>query len=227
MYIVTAPKDISTVYKNPQTLTFDGFIKDMYAQFGMSPIGIEKMFAPTVSTHNTVVNVPNQQHVHLGTGVQKEQLHPGHDLDALIRIYLSYIEPQMDMERIPDRCIVQSFSDRKVVSLRDWCSSVLGLATVEAFFGGSLLELDPQLLEDFHTFDVDSWMLLYQYPRIAAKSMYDAMDRTTNAFTRYFETRVEARSRACHYIETVEAKQRRGGMSNRDIAIAAHGLFWA
>lgn len=67
LYIITSPKDISTVYKKFQTLTFDGFIKDMYIVFGMSPDGIAKMFGD-----NKTVDLGSQQHAHLGTGVQKE-----------------------------------------------------------------------------------------------------------------------------------------------------------
>ncbi|MCJ1246422.1 hypothetical protein MMC30_003629 [Trapelia coarctata] len=225
MYIVTSPKDISTVYKNPQNLAFDGFVKDMYARFGMSPMGVEKMFAPILLKHDTALDAGGQQRAHLGTGVQKEQLHPGPNLDDLIKVYLGYIEPQMDMGRIPESCIVRSSGDSKVVSLRNWCSAVLGAATIEAFFGTTLLELNPQLPEDFHIFDVNSWMFLYQYPRGAAKAMFNSLERTTRAFTRYFDLPIKERSQACHYIRTLEAKQRDAGISSRVIAISTQGMF--
>lgn len=215
------------MYKNPQNLTFNGFIRDMYTNFGMSPRGVEQMFEPIASTHDPADDIHRQQHAHLATGVQNEQLHPGQNLDGLIRVYLNHIEQQMDPKNLPDSCIVRPSGGHTVVSLRKWCSAVLGAATVEAFFGNVLLTLDPQLLDDFNIFDVDSWMLLYRYPRIAAKPLYSALERTTSAFTRYFELPSVRRSQACHYIRTVEAKQRKAGMSNRDISIAAQGLFWA
>ncbi len=227
IYIVTSPKDISTVYKNFQTLTFDGFVKDMYSLFGMSPTGIAKMFEPITPRNSMTTDLSSQQHAHLGTGIQREQLHPGQNLDNVIATYLSHIEQQMNWDNIPNSCIVEASTEKKVVSLRNWCADVLDLATVQAFFGMTLLELNPDLLDDFHIFDFNSWMLLYQYPRMFAKPMYESMERGTRAFTRYFELPVEKRSEACHYIRMVEAKQRSAGMTDRDIAIAGHMFFWA
>lgn len=187
------------------------------------------MWAPIHGSlnYNQNTELSSQQHAHLGVGVQREQLHPGRHLEDLISVYLTHIEQQMKWENIPEDTIIQSFSEKKIVSLRNWCAHVLGQATVQAFFGTSLLELEPKLLDNFHQFDANSWMLLYQYPRIFAKPMYEAMDKGTNAFTRYFELPFEQRSQACHYIQTVEMKQRKAGMTDRDIAIAGHMFFWA
>ena len=171
LYIVTSPEDISAVYKNPQTLTFDGFVKDMYAAFGMSSTGIAKTFAPagTASNNDNVTDHSSKKHVHLGTGIQKEQLHPGKNLADLISVYLIHIKHQMNWENISKDAIVQTFPEKKVVSLRNWCADVLGRATVEAFFGECLLQHEPSLLDDFHNFDTNSWMLMYRYHRMFAK----------------------------------------------------------
>ena len=96
---------------------------------------------------------------------------------------------------------------------------------MKAFFGNVLLELDPNLLNDFHQFDANSWMLLYQYPRPLAKPMFRAHDNGAEAFTRYFQLPATER-KPCHYIKTVEAKQRKAEMSDRDIDIVAQGMFW-
>lgn len=227
MYIITSPKDISSVYKNPQVLTFDGFIRDMYVNFGMSATGVAQIFEPVTSKDGKASSPLGQQYAHLATGIQKEQLHPGESLDKLTETYLAHIEQQMDWDRLPDSCITQALPDKKVVSLRNWCADVLGQASIQAFFGTALLEVDPHLLEDFHIFDANSWMLLYQYPRAFAKPMFKAIERNTQAYTRYFQLPVEKRDQMCHYIKTVEAKQRKAGMSDRDIAISAQGFFWA
>lgn len=228
IYIVTSPEDISAVYKNSQSLTFDGFVKDMYAAFGMSSTGIARLWAPVEgsSKSGNVAGLPGQKQAHLGAGIQREQLHPGQHLDDLLLVYLTHIKKQMNWENISKKVIAQSFSETKVVSLRNWCADVLGRATVEAFFGKCLLECEPSLLDDFHTFDANSWMLLYQYPRIFAKPMYKSMDKGTDAFTRYFQLPSDQRRQACHYVRTVEMKQRKAGMADRDIAIAGQMFFW-
>lgn len=163
---------------------------------------------------------------HLGTGIQKEQLHAGIHLDDLIGTYTKHIRWQAKWENIPSSCKEQSMHGKKVVKLRKWCEEVLALATVEAFFGTVLLELEPRLLDNFHTFDADSWKLLYKYHRPFTKTMFQALDQNTKAFTRYFQLPMEKRQ-PCHYIRTVEAKQRKANMSDRDIGISAHAFFWA
>ncbi|MCJ1377230.1 hypothetical protein MMC17_000322 [Xylographa soralifera] len=226
MYIITSPKDVATVYKHPDTLTFEGFVKDMYVSLGMSPEGRAKMFGATASKDITSTQPTDQKQAHLGMGVQREQLHPGGHLDDLIATYVEHIKRQTKFENIPKVCKVGSFTNQKVVSLRKWCEDVLGHATIEAFFGNVLLELEPSLLDDFHQFDANSWMLLYQYPRPLARPMFRALDKGAEAFTRYFQLLATQRQ-PCHYIKTVEAKQRKAEMSDRDIGIAAQGLFWS
>lgn len=216
MYIVTSPKDIATIYKHSDTLPFDGFVKDMYISFDMSPEGLAKMFT----------NSTTKIHAHLDTGIRKEQLHAGTHLDDLLRIYIKHIKRQGKWENIPSGCKEQSIHGKKVVKLRKWCEGVLNLATVEAFFGTVLLELEPRLLENFHQFDANSWKLLYKYPRPFAKTMFQALDKNTEAFTRYFQLPMEKRQ-PCHYIRTLEAKQRKANMSDRDIGIAGYTFFWA
>ena len=216
MYIVTSPKDVATIYKHIDTLTFEGFVKDLYASFGMSPKGQAKMFVDPVT----------QKHAHLGTGIQKEQLHAGTNLDDLLSIYLKHIKRQVKLENVPASCQEQSVPGEKVVHLRKWVEEVLGLATVEAFFGTVLLELEPNLLNNFHQFDSNSWKLLYKYPRPFAKPMFHALDKGNEAFTQYFQLAMDKRQ-PCHYIRTVEAKQRKAEMSDRDIGITAHAFFWA
>ena len=216
---MTLPKDMSSVYKNHQALSFDGFVKDLYTSFGMTPNGIEKMFQPYRSEDGP--------RAHLGTGIQKEQLHPGQNLEDLTTVYKYHIGRQMDGDNIPQSCVQQVTGDTKTVWLNRWCADVLGPATAQAFFGNMLLEIDPNLLHDFHIFDLSSWKLTYKLPRPFAKEMYAAVERMTKSFTRYYQVPQHKRNDICHYFKTTESRQRRANMSDRDIAIAAQAMFWA
>lgn len=227
IYVVTAPEDISEVYKNHLTLTFDGYVRDMYAAFGMSPEGIAGMFEPTPSDGGKDSVMSSQKFNHLGLGIHREQLYAGNHLEDLSRVYLVSIEEQHNWTKIPKTAMVRSVSEEKSVFLRVWLEDVLGRATTQAFFGKRLLEIEPELLTHFHTFDTNSWMLLYQYPRIFAGEMFAAIDKGTKAFTKYFELPRNERSDCCHYIQAVETKQVKAGVKVRDIAIAGQNLFWA
>ena len=227
IYVVTTPEDIADVYKNHHALTFDGYVRDMYAAFSMSPEGIAKMFEPATSKNDKATALPSQQSVHLGMGIHREQLYAGKHLEDLSKVYLARIEQQQNWTKIPKSAVLRSVHEEKSVFLRGWLEDVLGRATAQAFFGKRLLEIEPELLAHFHSFDTNSWMLLYQYPRLFAGEMYAAIDKGTKAFTKYFALPKQERSDGCHYIQAVEAKQVKAGVSVRDIAIAGQNLFWA
>ena len=110
--------------------------------------------------------------------------------------------------------------------LYEWCATVLGNAAMRALFGDVLLELEPRLLEYFYSFDAESWKLMFQLPPVFARRMHAAKDSSRSAYTRYFQIPQEKRSGTCHYIRSVEAKQRQAGMTDRDIAATAQMFFW-
>lgn len=221
-----SPKDMSTVYKNISTLTFDGFIRDLYTTFGMSRDGVRLMWQTTSSKSQGNVDPSKNQQVHLGQGVHRQQLHPGNQLEDITTRYLDCIQQSLTWDAILICSVSAQTEKGKVISLYGWCAAVLGNATIHALFGDTLLELEPRLLEYFAIFDEESWKLTFQLPPLLAGRMHAAKDEIRKAYIRYFELPSEKRDGACHYISTVEAKQRQAGMTDRDIGIAAQMFFW-
>ncbi|KAG7009648.1 hypothetical protein G7Y79_00002g007630 [Physcia stellaris] len=200
-YIIMSPKDMSTVYKNVTTLTFDGFIRDLYTTFGMSKEGIRLMWQIPPS---------NQKMAQILQRVHK----------------LTSGRQSFTWDAIPNCSVSAEAEKNKVVSLYGWCAAVLGNATIRALFGDVLLDLEPRLLDYFAIFDEESWKLTFQLPPLLAGRMHAAKDESRKAYIRFFELPSEKRSGACHYIRSVEAKQRQAGMTDRDIGIAAQMFFW-
>lgn len=221
-----SPKDMSTVYKNTTTMTFDGFIRDLYTTFGMSKEGIKKMWQSSHPKPQDDKGPRKGQQIHLGQGVHRQQLHPGDQLEDISAKYVYEIERQLLWENIPNDPTSAPGKSQKFVDLYDWCAVVLGNAAIQALFGNALLELEPRLLEYFYIFDSESWKLTFQLPPLLAKRMHTAKDKSRTAYVRYFQLPLEQRQGTCHYIRTVETKQRRAGMSERDIGIAAQMFFW-
>ena len=221
-----SPKDMSTVYKNITTLTFDGFIRDLYTTFGMSKDGIRLMWQAQSPEGKETAGSSSHRQYHLGEGVHRQQLHPGDQLEDITSKYLDVIRRRLSWDEIPDNAASPSTEKKKIVSLYSWCAAVLGNATIQALFGSALLEIEPRLLEYFSIFDEESWKLTFQLPLLLAKRMHAAKDSSRKAYVRYFQLPSEKRAGACHYIRTVEAKQRQAGMNDRDIGIAAQMFFW-
>ena len=217
LYIITSPADMSLVYKNTTSLSFDEFIPDLHLAFGMSPHGRHIMWDD--SKGECLIRVADSFH--------RAQLHPGEHLDDLTDKFLYQIEQRLSWDMVAqlDR---QSTSPGKqvVLSVYDWCADVLVPAASVAFFGKALLEVDENLIRDFYDFDDDSWMLTYKYPRFLARKMYAGKDKNSETFTRYFQLPSSERQEACYYVKSLEARQREQGMADRDIAVSIQLFYW-
>ena len=112
MYVITSPKDISLVYKNHQTLRFEGFVKTLYASLGMSSTAIATRYQPTSSGDGL--------RDHIGLAVQTEQLHPGKRLEDLTAVYVRRIGQQLQWDNIPAGCVLHDSCEAKTVSLNKW-----------------------------------------------------------------------------------------------------------
>ncbi len=229
VYIVTSPQDMGLVFKNTTTLSFDGFVQDIYVAFQMSPGGVKKLWQTHPEEDEKSSLKASSLHsclFHLGNDIHRAQLHPGEHLDEITAKFLTQIEQGTLWERIPPSSVSLVTTDSKQVSLYGWCAEVLVNAATRTIYGERLLQLSPKLLEDFLIFDADSWKLTYRYPYILAKTMHASRERLTEAFTRYFEIPLDERPGSCYYIRTWEPRQRQAGMNSRDIAIVYQAFHW-
>ncbi|KAL8714506.1 MAG: hypothetical protein Q9225_006547 [Loekoesia sp. 1 TL-2023] len=206
---------MSLVYKNTTTLSFDDFIRDLHLAFGMSAQSRNIMWDK--SQGKCLIHVANDLH--------HAQLHPGEHLDNLTEAFLTQIQYQLTWDNVRSR-VVKGASRETTLSLYGLCADVLVPAASVAFFGEALLRVGQHLIEDFHAFDEDSWMLTYRYPRFLARKMHQSKESNTDTFTRYFQLPPRDRPGACHYVKSLEARQRKAGMGDRDIAISIQLFYW-
>ena len=217
LYIITSPREMSLVYRNTTSLSFDEFIRDLHVAFEMSSDGQNAMW--NNSQGKCLIHVAHDLHV--------AQLHPGEQLNDLTNKFLDQIATRLSWDSLLENNRETSRSSEQIsLSLYEWCVGVLIPAASVAFFGESLLRIDKSLIEDFRAFDEDSWMLTYRYPRVLARKMYRGKDRNTRTFTRYYALPPNERSGACFYVRSLEARQRAVGMTDRDIAISTQLFYW-
>ena len=106
------------------------------------------------------------------------------------------------------------------------CRYIYIPAAPVAFFGDAFLTVDKILMNGPRTFDENSWMLTYRYPRRFTREVYRSKDKTTETLTKYFQLPGEARLGACHYIRSMKTLQRESGISARDIAVSMQLFNW-
>ncbi|KAG5820656.1 hypothetical protein H9Q74_006201 [Fusarium xylarioides] len=108
-----------------------------------------------------------------------------------------------------------------------WTSDIIVKASTRSFFGTALFEKSPELVDDFRTFNRQTWKLLYKYPRLLSRSAYDSRDASIDALERYFEMPQDQRRDAAPFVIKAEDEMRKHGISNRDIAAVLFKLYWA
>ena len=78
-----------------------------------------------------------------------------------------------------------ALSNGKIVSLYQWCRHVLIDSATRTFFGPSIYDVAPKLLEGYYVFDGEGWELPYKYPEFAAKAMYASKAAGEEAFRKW------------------------------------------
>lgn len=227
---MTSSKDVSTVFKNTEQLTFDDYIKDLMLQFGTTPEVVDKMWqAPTNNNLNSTNLQPNprlKSFVHLSDSLYRQQLHPGEKLNTLQNIFLGNIYKSLTWETMLEKIIISSTANERSVSLLEWTRQVLLDGATRAFFGDKLLEIEPNLFASFFYFDDNSWKLTYKIPRYWSNDVYASKQRAQDALKEYFCLPKEQRSGEAWIIRTFETELRGLGVDEPNIAAVMMMIFW-
>ena len=224
LYIVTSPQDVTDIYKNTKTLTFDEYVRDVMKSIGVSEDGISRLWK--TPDNNMDHNRLHKALAHAGEDYYREQLLPGSHLDDLWERVLSLISSSIQWDKLPDASSNNTSDNMRTLSLLDWTRDVLLKAVTAGFFGDRLLELEPRLLEHFAAFDDESWKLTYKYPRSVSKNMYDAKDKMVAGVEAYFRLPKDQRSEAAWLIRKMEIETSNAGIDVHDLAAMITSLVW-
>ena len=225
MYVVTSPQDVSEIYRNTTTLTFDEFVRDMMLSMGATEDGVRKMWeSPRYDSENS-----NRLHkilAHAGEDYYRQQLHPGNHLEDLWTRIQDLISTSLSWDGIPRECIISEASNTKTLSLLKWCRGNLLSSVTTAVFGPRLLQMEPDLMDIFVRFDDDSWKLNYKLPRSLSKEMHAAREKILAAFEEYFALSKDERTGETWLVRTLEAEMRKIELEEHDIAALFGMPFW-
>lgn len=121
-YIVTSPQEITNVYKNTATLSFEEFIRPMVMAFGASRGAVEK-WIPLLDAKKRITagGITNQ------TGIKlcHEALLHGKRLEGLQSVLLGKIHECMDFEKLSAKTVLSHSLENKRISLLQLCREVL------------------------------------------------------------------------------------------------------
>lgn len=232
IYIITSASDATVVLKNTESLTFDEYVRDMMLRFGTGSAAVEAMWKhnPNTRAHNSKLT-PNPLHkclAHLQESIMKQQLLPGEKFQSLSNKFLARISVAMSWERISQKAVLSEPMDRsyRIVGLLEWTKEVLLNSATRTFFGDQLLEIEPNLLTNFVSFDDNSWLFTYKIPKPWSKDMLAAKNVVQKALGTYFDLPRQERCDESWLVRTLEDEMRGLGIESIDMAAMFNMIFW-
>lgn len=228
LVVLTSPDDLSEVYKNTSTLTFDGLIRSLHkGVVSVTTDGFETLWRTPAEGYEALhPNPGNKVLVHYGNDILRNHLLPGQRLESLTLRFLAYIEKTMQWDNFFQPSILASSKLEKIVSLKSWSLEVLVDAATKTIFGEILVELEPSMSQTFSTWDDNSYMVTYRYPSFLAKAAIRPRNKLIKALLKYLETPKEERKCEVEFVRELEDEQRHAGLSNLDSARVFFLIFW-
>jgi hypothetical protein len=217
------------VFKNGTALSFDGLVRTIHKSVAnVSDGGFSTLWrTPAQGFTSLHPNPKNQSLVYTGNELLHKQVLPGKPLDDLTTRFLHHIEVTTRRNRFFETSILASSATGLVVSLHAWTRDVLVDAATKAFFGESLTKLLPDMSLVFDQWDMNSWMMTYQYPAFLAKAAIIPRDKLIRALTQYFELPLEERLDAVPFVAELDDEQRNAGLDTPDGARIFMIIYWA
>lgn len=226
--VLMSPSDASQVFKDESSFAFDSFIDMVYRGVGNVSDDANRILWRTPREGFTSLH-PNPHGkvlVHTGNALLHKQLLTASCLQELTGKVSGYIDDNMQWESFFDTSVLSSDADVKIVSLHCWCRDVLIEAQNRAWFGEYIRELEPRMTVLFDEWDINSWMITYQYPSIMAKAATRPRDRLIKVLTRYLDTSREKRSGGVPFVNELEDEERHAGLSSEDSARIMFIILW-
>ena len=229
IYIITSPEDVQELYKHTTTISWLRFVQDLYRWIGISQPNIDKLWrAPTEdqkAKDPTRKFPPNQ----MVEEYQFHQLLPGENLDKIAKTFVRYVDEKVRWQQLQKKCpYIQGSSPNSVkISLMDWTADVFLHTTTEIYWGKTIWEVAPKLIESFLKWEETTWKYVFQLPRFLSRDMYAAKDQLVDAFTAYFEQPKSKRGDATYFVVTAEEELREIGFKDHDVAKVNMLQHWA
>lgn len=205
LYIAPSADDVNSIYKDTKNLDFDAVIVDLLREFGISKDTLDKLFDAQLSGGR---NWMDRQH-----DVYRTQMHPGGRGDALAEAILEQVDKAVQWDRIVSPIALRSSDNvSRTVSLWKWCAHVLVEASMHAFFGPSFLQLSPEFVADYLSFDEDYWRLKAKSPAAADVTKQNCV----SALLRWLDRPEVERRDACWMVSKVEQDFASMGISDNE-----------
>ncbi|KAI9878024.1 MAG: hypothetical protein M1830_002144 [Pleopsidium flavum] len=223
-YIITSPFDASEFYANVSTLSWDGFLNETLAGFGVDATRLdvlwEKPSAPSI------VNPAGKCLIHLTQDLYKQHLLPGPTFSTLIEKYKVAVSQLMTWERLSSCYGLATASKTQKISLYDFCSTIMIDATQMTLFDPVLFMIDPNMTQKMRQFTDELWKLMYPSPFLYTKGVAAIREQYTKAFLIYQRLPKEMRKGEAWVVSALIDQYKELGINENDSAAMLVMVYW-
>ncbi|KAI1203674.1 cytochrome P450 [Nemania serpens] len=246
LYIITAPKDITAVFSNTTGLTFDGNLKQLLANFGVTRPAFEKAWhkpqpGDWCYIPNNEFNPSQLNLIHFVEESYRKQLIPGEHMDRLSEAFINpllaklerasldfYLGPTREgaavRGKLYDEPVGGSF---RLTSLYSLCRVFMVEAATQSLFGKHLHEIEPNIVDLMTEFNENAWMVVFGYPKILSSAVSGAKQKIMTALAKFIQIPKEKRTQEAWVVKNMLAAM---DLVDIDIESRASMLlmsFWA
>ncbi|KAF2248090.1 cytochrome P450 [Trematosphaeria pertusa] len=212
MYFIVDPADAAEVYKNAASFAFDRVVQQLQRTFGISE-GTMMATWGSSKENDSKSGSSKARDKNLG------ELSMEFWRTQLVRQEgYSDIESKLfqHVSAILDQQVSRAEATGGEISLSKLTTEVIIGAALRAFFGESLLEMQPDLVETYVAFDKESWKLWFRWP--FSKSMYAKKAAVEDSLRKWITLPQERRLGRSYIVKMVEQTQRALGTPDPDLA---------
>jgi len=229
IYILTSPEDVQDVYKNTTSVSWSRFVQDLYRWIGISQSNIEKLWRAPTDEAKALHPQRRLPPIQMVEEYQKHQLLPGGKLDDIAKMFVKQLDQAICWQHLTENSpyVLESSSDSVKISLLEWTEQVFISTTTEIFWGKSIWNVAPGLIDSFLKWENTTWKYVFQLPRFLSNDMYTARDQLIDAFTTYYGQASGNRADANWYVNKAEAEYRDIAFNDHDLAKVNMLQHWA
>ncbi|KAK0459099.1 cytochrome P450 [Desarmillaria tabescens] len=176
IYIVTASKDVSAVYR-AKSLSFNNLIL----------WGLGAVFNISQEGRNAIAYEPDHSSSLLENshGFFRDALKEGSALNHFTTSFLDCLRLELAKEDVK----INASQEGMKIHLRDWARTILGTASTIAMMGPQILEEEPNLLKYNWQFDLDQVSFTLGLPRFLIRRQHANREKLIHAFEKVYKDR--------------------------------------
>ncbi|KAF4625071.1 hypothetical protein G7Y89_g13100 [Cudoniella acicularis] len=234
-YVITAPKDVTAVYKASTVLAFTSFLNEALHAFGVDDSSLKLAWhtpAPGDACwrDDNPVNPKQKPFIHWIKDIYRQQLLPGEKMNVMVHRFRQYVDTKLQWESISSFDLHPAEKNGSVrLSLKDFARKIMLEAITDSLFGTCLMKVEPNLIKYVDEFNDDAWQLVHRYPKRFASRVYSNRAKLLATLDKYRQLPQEERTAGgeAWAVKTLIDEQDILGMSNESNNAFLMLIHWA